>query len=145
MPRVRKTSTGQNAQPIQAVSGQTYGDGVKQESMQRAMPTPEASPVAVAAGKNATAEQDVPPQQANQPRERMSLEQVAGLLRGQGGILRRPDDRPEVPFTQSVSDPSTAFRLGLMRRSNQLGEMMRDLSRRTGDPTFANLASKAGY
>lgn len=40
MPRRRKTQSGADAQDIQSVSGQRYGEGVAQQQMQKAMPAP---------------------------------------------------------------------------------------------------------
>jgi hypothetical protein len=36
------------------------------------------------------------------------------------------------------------MRAGVLPAVNRTGEIMRELSRRTGDPTFANLAARAG-
>lgn len=138
MPRVRKTAAGTPAQPIQAFSGQQYGRGAEQERMQQAMPTPNEPTVA----ETAPATSQVNEQTQRQP---MDLAQLRETLAGVGGILNQPDERPDVPFTQLLDDPQSLMNLNVMKSVNKTGEVMRELSRRTGDPTFADLAAKAGF
>jgi len=150
VPRTRKTASGQNAQPIQAIPGQEYGRGVAQERMQAAMPTPAATPVAPPQTQTmptaANPNPEPNPEASAQPQQQPSMDpaQLQAMLKGVGGLLRAPDDRPNVSFTQTLNDPSAALRLGTLPPTNRLGEMMRDLTRRTGDNTFADLAAKAG-
>lgn len=144
MPRTRKTPTGAPAQPVQAIPGQQYGRGVQQEAMQRAMPTPSVPPTQAPQGSA------VEPQAAGEPaqvpsRQPVDPAQIAELLRGVGGLLKRPDDRPEISFAKTLDNPEAAFQAGVMPTVNRTGEIMRDLTRRTGDSTFADLAAKAGF
>ena len=142
MPRARKTMAGQPAQKINAIKGQEYGQGVVQEKLQRAMPAP------------ATQTKTPPPQPsqptpaqevAPAPRPRLDPAALRQHLQGMGGILRRPDDRPDQRFDVTITDPAARINMGFAPPVNRLGEQMRELSRRTGDPTFADLAAKAGY
>ncbi len=138
MPRVRKTASGAAAQPVEAFSGQEYGKGVAQEKMQRAMPVPSevSSAQTVNPPTGPVSAPGRPPTDLNQLRE---------SLAGIGGILNQPDDRPDIPFTQMLDDPQSMMNLNVMRSVNKTGEIMRELSRRTGDSTFADLAAKAGF
>lgn len=141
MPRARKTPAGQPGQPVQAVSGQTYGDAKIQENLQQTMPAPNIRPQIPA-----------PPstQQSQQPSTPSSPEQVsappidlASILQGQGGILRAPDDRPSIPITDGLSTgPGRGPEaLGV---ANSLQRTLTALANRTGDPYFLELAAKAG-
>jgi len=138
MPRAKKTSSGVPGQPVQAIRGQEYGKGVEQEALQRAMPAPAEPGVAVLTSPSETSESE--PQRP--PVDIAALQQT---LSGMGGILKRPDDRPDVPFTSSLTDPGAPLRMGIVSPVNRTGELMRELSRRTGDSMFADLAAKAGY
>lgn len=146
MPRTRKTPTGAPAQPVQAIPGQEYGRGVQQEAMQRAMPTPSVPSTQAPERPITQPQPQVADQQVTQAPTRQPVDpaQIAQLLRGVGGLLQRPDDRPDVSFAKTLENPEAAFRAGVMPTVNRTGEIMRDLSRRTGDSTFADLAAKAG-
>lgn len=139
MPRVRKTAAGTNAQPVQAFTGQQYGEGARQEAMQRAMPVPAERPVSAM-------QPSTPVEGAGEPAQRPPVDfaRLQEALRGVGGVLRQPDERPDVPFTQTLNDPAEMMKLNMMPSINRTGEIMRELSRRTGDSTFADLAAKAG-
>ena len=144
MPRARKTQSGAKAQPVQAIRGQEYGQGVIQERMQRSMPAPNEAPVA----QQQVVQSDVSAGQESvevaAPRQPLDFGQLTDQLRGACGLLRRPDDRPDVPFNATLNDPDAAARLGLVPPSSRTGQIMRDLSARTGDPVFADLAARAG-
>lgn len=142
MPRARKTSSGAKAQPVQAITGQEYGRGVEQEKLQKAMPAPaEQQVTSLNQPQTQTAES---PDTSTPSRPAMDFAAMRSALEGTGGLLNRPDDRPDVPFTATLNDPSARFRLGLTPPANRTGEFMRELSRRTGDNLFADLAAKAG-
>jgi len=141
VPRVRKTQSGIPAQPVEAVRGQEYGQGVVQESLQRAMPTPSDTqsfemPVNAQPPQGGEPAQSAPPPDFNQLRQTLS---------GVGGLLNRPDDRPNVSFADGIDDPMAQMRSGTLSAANRTGEMMRELSRRTGDGSFADLAARAGF
>lgn len=149
MPRARKTSSGAKAQPVQAVTGQEYGRGVQQEVLQRAMPAPAMPSVQPSPPQPQPAQtqtQQSPDQTQGQPQQPQTpdFNAIRNSLQGMGGVLRRPDDRPDIPFTATLNDPTTNFNLGTFNPVNRTGEMMRELTRRTGDSTFADLAARAG-
>lgn len=132
MPRAKKTLSGAPGQKVEAFTGQTYGLGKQQEQMQRAMPAPNQTAVVVTPTENTV------------PQQRMGLGELTEQLRGAGGLLRKPDDRPDVPFNATLNNPDAAARLGLVPPRSRTGQIMRDLSSRTGDPVFADLAARAG-
>lgn len=144
MPRTRKTPTGAPAQPIKAIPGQEYGRGVAQEAMQRAMPTPSAPAIKPPTTQPSQPQQPVEQTTQTPAKQPVDPARVAQMLRGVGGLLQRPDDRPDVSFAKTLDNPEEAFRAGVMPTVNRTGEIMRDLSRRTGDSSFADLAAKAG-
>lgn len=146
MPRVKKTSSGSPAQPVQAIVGQEYGRGIEQERMQRAMPAPrEEARYEMPANSQPQMVQSEQPQQQEQTAREPDFAQLRDALSGIGGVLNRPDDRPNISAVDAISDPMSQLRAGVMPPANRTGEMMRELSRRTGDPTFANLAARAGF
>jgi len=145
MPRAKKTSSGVPGQPVEAIRGQEYGKGVEQEALQRAMPAPKQPNVAETMPTQSVApEQNSPEEQQAAVRPPMDLNALREQLNGVGGLLRQPDERPDVPFTSTLSDPGAAMRLGIAGPTNRTGEFMRELSRRTGDSMFADLAARAG-
>lgn len=145
MPRTAKrpkTMSGAPAQPIGAVAGQMYGAGEEQMQLQRAMPAPNLAqtPVATPAPGPAPAEA----QQAAPAAP--SLEQVlaqAQALRSQTGLLAQPTTRPEQPITAGLaSGPGGGPELLGMQQGTPAGDALRRLSASTGDPFWAELASK---
>ena len=141
MPRAKKTSSGSPAQPIQAIVGQEYGQGVRQERLQRSMPAPREQ---AKYEMPANVQPSAPPVQQNETPQKPDFSQLRDALSGVGGLLNRPDDRPNISAVDAISDPMSQMRAGVLPAVNRTGEMMRELSRRTGDPTFANLAARAG-
>lgn len=142
MPRVRKTTSGIPAQPVQAIAGQEYGQGVRQERLQESMPVPSEQ---VRFEMPINSGQANVQQQQNETRQPPDFSQLRQALNGVGGLLKRPDDRPNISAVDAISDPMSQMRAGVLPTVNRTGEMMRELSRRTGDPTFANLAARAGF
>jgi len=144
MPRAKKTMSGTPGQGVQAIQGQTYGEGVAQENLQRAMPAPNVQAMRAPA-QPAQAPQQAP-QQTQPARQPMSIDEVQQMVAGLGGTLSAPDDRPNVPFTQGLASsagmPSPLTNPTNRHRSK---EMMYRLSEITGDPIFADLAQKSGY
>lgn len=150
MPRAKKTATGKPAQPIQAFTGQQYGQGVAQESLQRAMPTPnevagspKPTPTAPQTTPQASAPQTSSPQEQQTPKPDFAT--LLQQIQGQGGVLNRPDEQPNVPYNATLSSGDPSARIPFMPKQSRTGDIMRELSRRTGDPTFADLAARAGY
>jgi hypothetical protein len=138
MPRAKKTMSGNNPQKIQAVQGQTYGEGVRQENLQKTLPAPQSPEISAP-----TAEATGQPQQEMPAPRPQSFEQIAAQVRGAGNLLRQPDDRPDLPVTDGIATgpgrgPET------LGRSTQLGNTLRRLALQTNDPIFTELATKVG-
>lgn len=148
MPRAKKTMSGAPGQGVQAIQGQTYGEGVAQERLQKAMPAPNisetrATPQTISTPEttSATTSSRSPQQQ----RPRMGIEDIQKLVAGLGGTLTAPDDRPNVPFTTGLQNgPSPSISLPTSTRNFKTVETFRQLTVSTGDPIFSELASKMG-
>jgi hypothetical protein len=140
MPRAKKTPMGAPAQPVRAITGQTYGEGVQQEALQRTMPAPAAplvqTPVPTSQANN-NAESTNAPQQPQ-----ASMADVISRIAGSGGLLKQPDQNPTIPVTQGLPvGPGRGPQMNPM--NNPLGDTLRRLARETGDNVFIELASKA--
>lgn len=142
MPRAKKTAQGSPGQPVQAFAGQTYGEGARQEELQRSMPAPNVEETPIARMPVAQ-QQEVPEDAQPQQRPRASFSDVTAALQGMGGILRAPDDKPTVPITDGLATGPGRGPEAL-QRSTQLGNTLRRLAMQTNDPVFAELASKIG-
>lgn len=142
MPRAKKTAQGSPGQPVEAFTGQTYGEGARQEELQRSMPAPNVEQ-ASAPRPPSTQPQAVSESAQSQQRPRASFADVTAALQGMGGILRAPDDKPTVPITDGLSTGPGRGPEAL-QRSTQLGNTLRRLAMQTNDPIFAELASKIG-
>lgn len=136
MPRARKTMAGQPGQPVNAVQGQTYGEGVAQENLQRAMPAPQAT------GPQAVQPSVSTPGPESQPAPRPSLEDIMGNIRGQGGLLYAPDDKPQIPVTDGLPTGPGRGPEAFSGQSST-GRTLRRLAAQTGDQFFLELAAKA--
>lgn len=128
------------------IPGQQYGAQVDQVALQTAMPAPRDTTgrdLSVAAQQPAPESGPVQgvPVQGAQGADPM---QLAAALRGQVGVLAAPTGRPDEPVTTGLTRGLGAGPevLGLQRRS-PLGEMMRMISRQSGDPLLADLADRA--
>ena len=137
MPRAKKTASGAPAQKIEAIKGQTYGEGVVQERLQQTMPAPNkvAQMPQVSQGSQPAPQVETPSENIA-PQQQMNFNDLKNSLQGQGGVLFAPDDQPDVPFNQMPTQE---------QRSNKLGSMMRDLSKKTGDPIYQYLADRSGF
>ena len=135
MPRAKKTLSNQPAQKVEAIKGQTYGEGLVQKQLQQSLPAPNmaANTPTVSSGGAAPAQVDVPQDNA-QAKPPMDLAALKSQLQGQGGVLFAPDDQPNVPFNTQPTMPE---------RNNKLGAIMRELSAKTGDSIYAYLADKS--
>ena len=135
MPRAKKTASGAPAQKIEAIKGQTYGEGLVQKQLQQSLPAPNmvANTPTTSSGR-ATAVQVDAPQEDVQPKQPMDLAAMKSQLQGQGGVLFAPDDQPDVPFNTQPT---------MEQRNNKLGAIMRELSAKTGDSIYAYLADKS--
>ncbi len=147
MPRAKKTLAGGQGQASQVIKGQTYGEGVQQQALQAVMPAPQANtgvrvpttqPAAQSAPQSAPM-QDQGDVQAQKP----DLAALLQTLKGAGGQLTAPDDQPDQPFNYGLSGgPGSDIGNPMKPYVNRTGQIMRELSARTGDPIFANLAAK---
>ena len=146
MPRAKKTMAGMPGQPVQSIQGQTYGEGVQQEQLQKTMPAPQiASPQSQPAMGAPQQSQAPVPSAPMQEQQKMSLDDMKGILSNVGGQLYKPDDQPSVPFNAGLrGGPAPSMNAYASSPSYKQGEFMRQLSRDTGNPIFSELAMKAG-
>ena len=153
MPRKRKTQSGMAAQPIQAVPGTGYGQGIKQEQFARQMPAPNvragaARPPVSAPMRPQASRPTAPAVQPPQPvaqqmttSAKPDLMAIAQQLRGGGGLLQAPTARPSEPVTAGLRiGPGGGPEMLSRPYGSPLTDMMMQLSRATGDPYFADLA-----
>lgn len=139
MPRKHRTQSGADAQKIESVEGQRYGEGIDQQEMQRLLPAPQnrqttASPVAAPTAPPGQVPAGAPP---------VDL----GALLGQAPIgLLSGTQRPDQPVTAGLdSGPGGGSELlGGMRPTSPMSRTLRLLSQRTGDPIFRDMADRAG-
>lgn len=144
MPRAKKTLAGGRGQASQVIKGQTYGEGVQQQALQATMPAPQAN-TGVTVPKTQPAAQSAPMQdQGGTQTQKPDLAALLQQLKGAGGQLNAPDDQPDKPFNTGLSG-GVGNQIGSPMRPyvNRTAQIMRDLSARTGDPIFANLAARA--
>jgi hypothetical protein len=156
MPRKRKTQSGMTAQPIQAVPGTGYGQGIKQEQFARQMPAPN---VRAGAGRppvsapmrpqasSSTAPAAQPPQPVAQQMggsQAPDLMAIAQKMRGETGLLQAPTARPNEPVTAGMNYGPGPGREALAQPyGSPLADMMMQLARATGDPYFNDLAQRS--
>lgn len=137
MPRAKKTMAGMQAQPIGAITGQTYGEGVRQENLQRSMPSPSEPTMRASSQPQVETQAETPTQMP-----RMSLADAMASITGSGGLLREPDANPTVPVTDGLpTGPGRGPEMSTY--GNPLGNTLRRLARETGDTVFVELASRA--
>jgi hypothetical protein len=147
MPRAKKTIAGSPGQKIQAVAGQTYGDGVRQENLQKTMPAPNVQAERRLIPAPPT-DQSAPPTNGADavPLQRPSLSFAEAMqqVQGAGGILRAPDDNPAIPVTDGLATGPGRGPEALMGTSI-LGNTLRRLAIQTGDPVFNELLTKVRF
>lgn len=141
MPRAKKTIAGGQGQAAEPFKGQTYGEGVQQQQLQQTMPTPQlktnTAPTTPSQEPQVNATPSAQPQQPQVP--------VTEMLKGMGGSLFAPDDKPNVPITDGLPSGAGRGPEALQRPINKTGILMRQLALQTGDNIFAQLAQKAGF
>ena len=147
MPRAKKTLAGGQGQASQVIKGQTYGEGVQQQALQATMPAPQANTgvtVPTAQSTAQSAPQGAPMQdQGGAQAQKPDLAALLQTLKGVGGQLTAPDDQPDKPFNYGLpGGPGSDIGNPMKPYVNRTGQIMRELSARTGDPIFANLAAK---
>ena len=147
MPRAKKTLAGGQGQASQVIKGQTYGEGVQQQALQATMPAPQVNtgvrvPTAQASAPSAPPSEPAQDQGGTQT-QKPDLAALLQQLKGVGGQLNAPDDQPNKPFNIGLpGGPGNDMGNPVKPYVNRMGQIMRDLSARTGDPIFANLAAK---
>ena len=142
MPRAKKTLSGGQGQAIQATKGQTYGEGVAQKELQQTMPAPQLKQ-SQAMPNPSMQNSETQPQQRQQPEQPQVP--ITEMLKGMGGSLLAPDDKPNVPITDGLVAGPGRGPEALQRPVNKTGNLMRQLALQTGDSIFAQLAQKAGF
>lgn len=141
MPRAKKTIGGAPGQKVEAIQGQTYGMGVQQEDLQRAMPAPNESVQTQPAPTDSTGN---PPEQATPVRPGLSFQEAMQRVQGAGGVLSAPDDNPSIPITDGLSTGPGRGPEAL-NNASALGNTLRRLALQTGDPVFNELVSKVRF
>lgn len=140
MPRAKKTMGGSPAQKIDATPNQTYGNAKVQEALQKSMPAPQVNQQLVAPRSQPAPSQAGAPVPGTRPQANLS--DVMEQIRGQGGLLYAPDDRPQLPVTDGLSTGPGRGTEALQPGSS-LGRTLQTLASRTGDSFFLELATKA--
>lgn len=157
MPRQRRTGSGAPGQAPKPFVGQEYGKGVEQQRLQTAMPAPnmiQSGPTHVGGQVLAGAQTGVLATELGQATGQAAAHAPAGLDQvlaaaqqhaGQTGILSQPTQRPSEPITAGLSrGPGPGPEALGITHGTPAGDMLRRLSASTGDPSFAELARKAG-
>lgn len=138
MPRAKKTLAGGQGQGVKPVTGQTYGAAKTQQMLQEAMPAPAAPQM------KAPTPAPQPQQSQQQPMAaRPNPQDILSQLRGQGGVLTAPDDRPNVPITDGLATGPGRGPEAFSTRS-PLKSTIETLAMQTGDPIFYQIAAKLG-
>ena len=148
--RAKRTATGAPAQSTAPVPGQRYGEGVRQQEMQQAMPTPATPggigpvpvpPVVAAAQQAAPAR--VAPNQAQTPPVDMNA--IAQAMRAQVGLFNGTD-RPNEPVTAGLPvGPGPGPEVTQLRRGSPVANTIADLARLIGDSYLAELAQRSQF
>ncbi len=141
MPRRRQTRTGADAQNIDSVPGQRYGEGVEQQQLQQTMPAPDGpAPVATSAPPGPGGA--VPPS----PQQPVDEAAIQAYLQRNNPALLAGTQLPGEPVTAGLSTgPGAgpdALRLGAS--TTPIARYMSRLTQDTGNPKWAQLAERAG-
>jgi hypothetical protein len=150
MPRgPRKTESGAPAQTGPGIPGQTYGNGVEAQALEAVAPIPNFQTAPPAPGAAPAAAPGAPgvPGQPVQPNEAQRYERAllaAQEMQGQMGLLGRPTTRPNEPVTTGMSMGPGAGPEILQKPPSPMGRLLFDLSMKTGNPKWAEMARKAG-
>lgn len=138
MPRRRKTQSGADAQRIESVAGQRYGEGVAQQQMQRAMPSPSLRDEALPSPPQTApvpSRNELPAQNPPVDVQQYLRSMPKGLLKnGQttnyitDGLPSGPGAGPEV--------------MGSLRSMTPLRRTIEQLYKRTNDPAFRRLLER---
>lgn len=130
--------------PISPVAGQEYGASQQQMQLERSLPTPNLRneplpPTTVP--QPAGAAPPAPGGAAADPHAAALA--AAAALRGQTGLLQQPSTRPNEPITAGLPiGPGPGPEVLAGRIGTPAGDLFRRLTAETGDPLFAELASR---
>jgi hypothetical protein len=152
MPRKRKTMTGADAQSIDSVEGQRYGEGVEQQQLQETLPAPErgteiAAPTAAGpssapapGGSPGGPSQGGPPAVAGVDPAAIQQFLASNQPRLLGGTAS-----PDEPITAGLSSGPGAGPevLAMGRSTTPLARYMRRLAQETGNTKWQHLAERA--
>jgi hypothetical protein len=148
MPRgARKTTSGAPAQNGPGIPGQTYGHGVEAQALEAVAPTPNfqdgmgSNDIPAAPGAPGVPAGPPPGNDADRFERAM---QAAQQMQGQMGSLGQPTSRPNEPVTTGMSIGPGAGPEAMVRPPSQMGRLLRDLSMKTGNSRWAEMAEKAG-
>lgn len=137
--RAKQTYGGAPAQAKSPIPGQTYGKGVEQDRLERAMPTPQLRTVPDPSAAPTMAPAQVP---AADPYETALA--AAASMRGQTGLLAQPSARPMEPLTAGLSTgPGPGPEALGANMGTPAGDLLRRVAAETGMPYFAHLADRA--
>lgn len=139
MPRRRKTQSGADAQRIESVAGQRYGEGVAQQQMQRAMPAPQVRDTNVSQPVTSPAQPTVAQQMAAAPPPRNPAELLAQAPRG---ILRQPTQgRPITAGLPSGPGPGPEVASRYLAKS-PMRRTLEQLYQRTNNPAIQRILNE---
>lgn len=149
MPRgkQKRTATGAVAQQVKSVPGQRYGEGVDQQAMQRQMPAADlqATNAAMLRSAGAPSAAALPPTAGMPPGQPPTGADLAALMQQIPAGLLTGTQRPREPITAGLSQgpgPGPEM-LGALRTVTPMRRMLEQLSNRSGDPYFRELADRA--
>lgn len=134
MPRKRKTLSGDDAQQIESVPGQRYGEGVAQQQMQQAMPAPKKAIVPMPSRIPA----ERPQAQVNVPQSSMSVQDLlANIPRG---TLRQQGVAGNT-LTNGISvGPGTGpAALSMSQQMSNYQRVLSNLAQRTDNPMIRSM------
>lgn len=118
--------------------------GEQQMALQRAMPAPQ-TPTTIIAPPQAAAQGSQPQQGGQAPASEADMASIIAGMKGQFGLLKDPTQRPNEPVTAGLrSGPGPGPEVLQQMQGSPTGRTLREMSRLTGDPLFADLAAKAG-
>lgn len=131
MPRARKTQSGAKAQSVpDSVPGVRYGEGVEQQQLAQAMPTPDMQ------------DGGAPAAAGPQP---LDPSMLGGLMGNAPVGALRASASPDEPITAGLaSGPGPGREAMYNAKPSPLGRTLQQLANMTGDPVFSELARKAG-
>jgi len=135
MPRKRKTMSGADAQSIQSVPGQRYGEGPDQAALQATLPAPDTQgqvPSAAPPAPTVTGPMPVDPGQIQQ------------FLAGHNPALLSGTRQPDTPVTDGLSTGPGRGPAALKMNVTPIARFYDRLAADTGNQKWKRLAERAG-